>query len=144
MVELITNNYPYRDDAYEILDQDDGKRISDLLLGRKVTKVNDDHLLLDNGTVIKVVPNEGGCICGAGDYYLEALNDCDNIITHVEVDVEGADDGDYYEVDLSYRIYVVAEDKRINLVEIDGNDGNGYYGTGYRLIVRVADERKET
>lgn len=35
-----------------------------------------------------------------------------------------------------YRIFVFTENQRINLMQFDGTDGNGYYGTGFWLLVR--------
>lgn len=58
----------------------------------------------------------------------------DNIITSVRLDSE-TDLGEYGEGPTSYRIYVVADAVEINALQIDGDDGNGYYGTGYELIV---------
>ena len=43
------------------LSEDDQEAITELLMGRKVTKVDDDHLLLDDGTVLKAIGHEGGC-----------------------------------------------------------------------------------
>lgn len=37
-----------------------------------------------------------------------------------------------------YSIFVFSENTKINLMRFDGSDGNGYYGTGYRLLVRLA------
>lgn len=139
MKKIIENWYSSkaREEGLIEVDHTHTKSIENLLLGQKVIAVDDDHMELDNGTVIRVIPNDGGCACSAGDYWLESLVECDNIITHVEVDCETVGD-DKYEPDLSYRIYVVAEDTRINLLDIRGNDGNGYYGTGYRMMVREA------
>jgi hypothetical protein len=87
---------------------------------------------LDDGTVLKLAGNTGGCICGAGDYDLSRLNDMPiNGITDVEVDVEDKDE--YGEK--VYRIFVLAQDDRIELASFDGDDGNGYYGTGFWFAV---------
>lgn len=127
-----------------VLDHDDKKEIRDLLLGRKVERVDNEHLLLDDGTVIKAIGHEGGCICGAGDYELWALNGVDNVITDVEFDYAPGiekwseepydpndDDSEGY-----YRIFVYAGNQKINLMQFDGSDGNGYYGTGFEILVR--------
>lgn len=133
------------------LRENDADEITALLTGRRIVAVEQGHfdrpdrnwgdeatgkLTLDDGTVILVVPNDGGCSCGAGDYSLTSLATCDNVITSVRVTAESDGDADY-EADQSYRIYVVADAVEINAVQIDGNDGNGYYGTGYELIVTV-------
>jgi len=142
MTTLITENSVWSNENLVAYNQEQEGEIRALFLGHKVEKVTDDHLLLDNGTVVKVVPNEGGCACSAGDYSLKALNGCDNIITRVEFETTAVtvDDG-WGESDQAYRIFVVAEDKRINLVDIEGSDGNGYYGTGYELLVRIGEEK---
>lgn len=145
--------YSDREQGIEALDQDATDAITELLMGRKVTKVDGEHLLLDDGTVIKAIGHEGGCSCSAGDYTLSELNGVDNIITRVEFDYHptGEFDGwgdeptdaqrcehganeDKYEG--HYRIFVFADNQKINLMQVDGSDGNGYYGTGYELLVR--------
>lgn len=139
------------------LDQDSRDEIERLLLGHKVTKVDGEHLVLDNGTVIKAIGHEGGCACSAGDYLLSALNGVDNVITRVEFDYHPAgdfeDSWDYEKHESKptaaqkcdpsqdeytghYRIFVYADNEKINLMQFDGSDGNGYYGTGYEILVR--------
>jgi len=137
--KLIAADSSYLDESLKGYDQDDHKQIRQLLLGHKIERIADDHLRLDDGTVAKVVPNRGEC-CAAGDYQLDDLNGCDNIVTSVEFE-EGVkvEDGSY---DTVYRVFVVAEDKRINLFAVSGDDGSGYYGTGYELLVRYPDKGK--
>lgn len=122
-------------------DQDDEAQISELLVGRKVTKVSDNTLLLDDGTELVVKGNEGGCACSAGDYDLTELNGVDNAIMSVSVErrdksAEERDADEYWEGDEVYTIFVYAENKQIKLAEFEGSDGNGYYGTGFQLIVK--------
>lgn len=137
-MKKIEQSYSYynRDTTLQYLEHSNESEIKDLFLGRKVVAVDDDHLELDDGTVIRVLPN-GGCSCGAGDYALESLSRVDNIITKVEFDYQPTGDyGDYTEEDGFYRIYVYADNERINLLSVSGDDGNGYYGTGFELLVR--------
>lgn len=115
-----------------VLDHEDKGKIRDLLLGRKVERVDNEHLLLDDGTVIKAIGREGDCVCGAGDYGLSELNGVDNVITAVEFDyAPHANDYEGY-----YRIFVYADNQKINLMQFDGSDGSGYYGTGFEILVR--------
>jgi hypothetical protein len=124
-------------DFVKFYDQDDTAEIEALLLGHSVAKVSCDQLLLDDGTELTLEGHVGGCSCGAGDYDLTDLNGVDNIITKVEFeDNPGSDysDGEYYGF---YRIFVFAGDKKVNLASFEGTDGNGWYGTGYNITVKI-------
>lgn len=113
-------------------------KIKELLLYRKIVKVSDDTLFLDNGVELEILPNEGCGGCSNGWYSISELNDCDNVITNVEFSCENIENG-YYD-DTSYKIFVYAEDKKIKIVQVDGSDGNGYYGTGYSIRVKQKSE----
>lgn len=109
----------------------DHEEIRDLLVGHRVAKAADHQLVLDDGTMLTVVPNEGCGGCTAGHYRLDSLNGCDNIITSVEfVDEESSDHRD----DI-FRVFVFAANEKINLLEVSGYD-NGWYGTGYKILIR--------
>lgn len=112
--------------------------IKELLMFRKIVKVEDDTLYLDNGVELEVLPNEGCGGCVSGWYHIEELNGCDNAITNVEFECEDLGYDEY-----SYKIFVFAEDTRIKIVQVDGDDGNGYYGTGYTIRVRKKDSAEE-
>lgn len=142
-----------REDGITVLDETDEDAITGLLMGRTVTKVDGEHLILDDGTTIKAIGHDGGCACSAGCYDLSVLNGVDNIITKVEYDYRPASDYDGYENGDAksghpddpddkwtgyYRVFVYAENQKINLMQFDGSDGNGYYGTGFELLVRKA------
>src|SRR5688572_918686 len=115
--------------------QGDADAITELLMGRTVTKVSDAELRLDDGTILRFEGNDGGCACSAGCYDLTELNGCDNIITKVELynspDSEYGDGGEGV-----YRIFVCADNQEVNLATFEGTDGNGYYGTGYSITVK--------
>lgn len=118
---------------------DDGvDSLKELLLGHTVTKVDSETLRLDDGRVLKLNGNWGCGGCTSGNYALTALNDCPvNAIMDVEVveeNTEGAY-GLYDSVDTKYRLFVLAQDERIELATFDGSDGNGYYGTGFWIEV---------
>jgi hypothetical protein len=130
------------------LNEEHRKEIADLLMGHKVAKADDEHLVLDNGTVIKAIGHDGGCSCSSGCYGLSVLNGVDNVITRVEYDYRPASD---YEDKAErsghpddpddqwtgyYRVFVYADNQQINLMQFDGSDGNGYYGTGFEILVR--------
>lgn len=111
--------------------------VKELLLFRKIVKVEklddqDGILTLDNGTQLIIQGNCGCGGCANGWYYLYELNGCDNVITNVkcELNTEGYDD--------VYNIFIFTEDTRINCVQYRGSD-NGYYGVGYDLYVKLAE-----
>jgi hypothetical protein len=110
--------------------------IEALLVGRKVVKIDDHTLRLDNGLTLTLPDTDGGCACNAGCYDLVELNGVDNIITRVEFDDDPAgDDEDPYREFGYYRIFVYADNQKVNLATWQGTDGNGYYGTGYEIHV---------
>lgn len=116
----------------KILNYDDEEEIRNLLLYHSVKKVSKDCLVLDNGIKLKIIPNSSWCSCGAGDYRIKELNGCDNIITNVSFDFD-TDDDDYN----SYKIFVFSENTKVKLLDVEGFDGSGWYGTGYEIKVMV-------
>ena len=130
-------------DGSSRLDYNDEDEIRALLIGHSVAKAADDKLTLDDGTVLEIIGNDGCGGCASGNYWLDDLNDCLNIITAVTFDDTANDHADldaygFYEGQRSYRIFVYAENKQINLLTVSGDDGNGYYGTGYSIKVTKA------
>lgn len=118
------------------LDHDDENEIRDLLVGKSVAKITDDSVLLSDGNVLTLVGNCGGCACGAGDYELSHLIDAVNGIMDVQI-VQNS------ECTL-WQIFVLAQDKRIELAAFEGDDGNGYYGTGFWIEVKPVTEWSKT
>lgn len=116
------------------LDCEDTEEIKNLLLYRKIEKVEGNTFFLDNGTTLEVVPNEGCGGCGNGWYDIDEINGCDNAIT--DVCVVSNDD------ETCFNIFVYAEHKALKILEVTGND-NGYYGTGYKLKIRIPRELDE-
>ena len=141
------------------------ERLRELLIGRSVVnaRVSDEPperyatgptglLTMDDGTVLKVWGNDGGCACTAGCYPLALLNGSAGVITNVDVEDHPADDGtpsvcaecgekvwNCGHAEGWYRIFVVTEAKgRSLLASFEGTDGNGYYGTGWWLNVEAA------
>ena len=110
--------------------------IAHLLVGRKVTKVEEDKILLDDGTQLQFRGNEGCGGCTSGWYELKELHEVDNIITRVEVISDRAKHYDDVEVDEHYEIFVYAENQKLTLARFEGSDGNGYYGTGFTIHVQ--------
>lgn len=108
--------------------------VRSMLLNRKIVCATNDTLYLENGMKLHICGNYGCGGCEAGNYDITELNECDNAITNVEfvVDYPGK-----YESEKSYKIFVYAENKKIKALQVDGDDGNGYYGTGYSITVDI-------
>lgn len=118
------------------IDGEDIDGLKKLLLYRKIVeahKINDatGELVLDDGTVLFVAAanNPGPEQCDCGEWYLDDLNTCDNVITNVDIvyDANGCDE--------NIQIFVYAEDTRIKAIEVSGNEGNGYYGRGFTISI---------
>lgn len=54
-----------------------------------------------------------------------------------------SEDKDWYYDEKSYKIFVFCEDTRINLLQVDGDDGNGYYGSGYTIKVLKMEKKED-
>ncbi len=119
---------------------EDNEKIKSILVGRKIVSANGNTLTLDNGTKLIVSPNDGGCSCGAGDYYLENINKFDNVITDAEVKIISLDN---YDDEKFYQLFVYSGGISTSVADVHGGDGNGYYGTGFTLIVKEVPETKE-
>lgn len=119
----------------ELNDASTREELNAVFVGRTVIAVGEDQLLLDDGTELRIVPNEGGAICRCGAYRITELNDCDNIITGAKVVKDDrrparSDDGQHI-----YRLFVFSGHKKINLLTVEGADNNGMYGTGFTINV---------
>lgn len=110
--------------------------LKELLIGHSVKKISKDELKTDTNYILKFEGNEG-CCCGAGCYYIDELNECNNIITNVELKETNIKYDEY-----KYEIFVFTENKKIKLMECNGDDGNGYYGSGYWITINLEGEIK--
>lgn len=122
------------------INQDEEDRIKRLLVGRMIVNVDNDDFVLDNGVRVKVEPNEGCGGCASGWYDISQIDKFEAVITSVRTDaVEGES-----EYETKYRIFVLAGDREQMVLEVSGEDGNGYYGTGYELVVSVPADNEVT
>jgi len=117
-----------------------------VLVGRTVTKASERRLELDDGTILDVVPNWGCGGCPSGGYEITALNGCDNVITSVRLADDAYPSQTYGGPDdaHTYTLFVFADAQQVTLLEVDGDDGNGYYGTGFTVTVSAPAEGRDT
>lgn len=125
--------------ADELIDGESRTELESVLLGRRIVAVDEsaETLTLDNGDVLTVEPNYGGCSCGAGDYELSSLATCDNAIMRVEVRQTDIGEEDW-ETTERLSIFVYAEGLTAEVVSVVGDEGNGYYGRGFNIRVTRA------
>lgn len=133
MLDILSGkNYIY------VPDDNSEEEIKKILIGHSIKKVTQNTLELDNGIQLRFEGNDG-CSCGSGEYCVTELNECLNVITNVEFTQDFISDDDF-ESRKSYKIFVYAENKKIKLLQCDGDDGNGWYGTGYHIKVNLKEE----
>lgn len=116
----------------------DSDDFTPLLAGRYVTNIVDDTMTLDDGTRLEFEGNMG-CSCGSGQYDITSMFQRGTPTARImsaEVEVNEADESDEYS-NLVYTLFVIVEDERLPLVECQGNDGNGYYGSGFTVRVTL-------
>lgn len=121
----------------EYLSEENQEEIKKLLIGNSIKKIGEDELLLSNGTILKIIPNFGCGGCSAGKYSITELNESDNVITDVEFNYKQIEVEDW-DFPYSYKIFVVSGNRNL-LLQVDGDDGNGYYGTGFQIEVKVKE-----
>lgn len=132
---------------HNITSASDADILKDALVGRSVVSVTKgpgfDHnngpaavLVLDDGTILQMVGNGPHCACSAGEYDLTELNEMPlNGITNVELVHEYTPDK-WEGGRQVFRIFVIAFDGgRSPLAVFEGDDGNGYYGSGFWVQV---------
>lgn len=113
-------------------DDDD---LSPILAGRYVVEAGDDAITLDNGLVLEFEGNEG-CTCGSGTYDLTKLFQRGTPTARImSAEVKTIQLGDSEYDDTRYTLFVIVDDERLPLAEFEGNDGNGYYGSGFNITV---------
>jgi hypothetical protein len=113
----------------------DSDDLSPVLAGRYVTKVDGDTLTLDDGTVLEFEGNVG-CCCGSGDYWLTELFQRGTPNARImSAEVKTTQFGDDEYDNTRYTLFVIVDDERLPLAEFEGNDGNGYYGSGFHVTV---------
>ena len=113
-------------------DEDAIDRLKKLLIGHTLKKIDDDKLITDNGYILEFEGNDGCGGCCSGNYYIEKLDGCNNLITNVELKETCLDNDTEYR----YEIFVYTENDKIQILQCDGNDGNGWYGSGYWIYIK--------
>lgn len=113
--------------------------VRQLLVGRSIVSVDPitNTLVLDNGKVLTFGGNEGCGGCTNGFYTIDYLNECPvNAIMAVDFTCDFNDTTPgTYDTTETLKVFVLAEDTRILMLEASGDEGNGYYGRGWWVEV---------
>lgn len=127
-------------DTQEIVlthNSDDGL-YTQLLRGRYVTSIDDGTITLDDGTELYIHGNEGCGGCESGWYWLENVYKQGSRRARImsAYVAYGEDDEDAPSV---YTLFVMVDGNptQLPLATVRGNDGNGYYGTGFTLTATI-------
>lgn len=119
------------------------ERIKETLIGKQITRIEqkDDftvEVTLDDGAILTLTGNEGGCCCGNGDWVIsELLPDSakpSGRIMNAWVDDQVRADEDLGEITGPITVFIMVEGREYPLVEFDGFD-NGWYGHGFYATV---------
>lgn len=115
----------------------DDENIKKLFVGKSIVHVEDDVMTLNDGTLVKVLPNEGCWGCPSGNFSLtERLKKVESVITNVKlVHKEVSRDEETFSLFLYTGGKKNKKGKKVTLFEVSGSGGNGYYGTGFELKV---------
>lgn len=118
------------------VDYDNDAALAEMLVGRRIVSTEGDTFTLDNGVVLEAIGNEGCGGCSSGHFSAIVIDGAvtENVITKVAV--EDADTKDPHDYESHYVLFVFHGAKKVNLVQADGDWGNGYYGGGFSLRVR--------
>lgn len=116
---------------------DEAEKLNTLFVGKKIVEVDktSGKLVLSDGTKLVLEANEGAMGCGCGDYDLTMLKRCNNAITSVAVEVKTQK---AKEESKKYTLFVYTEHQKIAAAKVEGDDGTGYYGTGFHITVTMA------
>ncbi|EOI9067843.1 TPA: hypothetical protein ACF4WU_002000 [Streptococcus pyogenes] len=115
------------------LGHDLAELLEEKLVGKRLKSIDDEKIVLADGTVIKIELNEGCGGCGNGWSELNITTENSNLESAV-MGVEYTEK--YSEWDDEFKIFVYMTDNSV--IEIYGYDGvgNGYYGYGFWVTVK--------
>lgn len=109
-----------------------------LLRGRYVTSIDNDVITLDNGTELRIWGNDGCMSCSSGSYWLEQVFKRGNSKARIMSAYVDCDEDDK-DPSTVYTIFVMVDGNphHLPLATVRGDDGNGYYGTGFTLTATI-------
>lgn len=109
-----------------------------LLRGRYVTSIDNGTITLDDGTELYIHGNDGCGGCESGWYWLEQVYKQGSRNARIMSAFVDYDEDDK-EPPSVYTLFVMVDGNptQLPLATVRGDDGNGYYGTGFTLTATV-------
>lgn len=130
--------------AIETIDYDNIDALRAIMVGRSIVSTEVIQpargvyslvsFTLDNGIVVEAQETDGCGGCENGVWIVEntEATPLNQVITNLELTEDPADDGSS---NTSIRLFIYADGIKTEAVTSTGTD-NGYYGWGYRVVVR--------
>lgn len=112
------------------LTSNDEDGIRSLFVGRSIVTAEDGVLTLDDGTQVELRGNDGSWGSSSGNYRVDQMLAHPHVITGVAL--ANIREG---ESQRNYKIFVYSDSLFTEVASFRGDDGNGWYGTGYTLEV---------
>lgn len=129
MTNFVGENY----DGWELADL-----LKEKLVGHRIAEITDEKIVLDDGTVLSISPNEGcgGCSSGWAEFEVNFTKSINKEAAVMNVKYEDSStnkEKNYADDEFKIFIYLVNDE----LIEIDGCEGygNGCYGSGFWVTV---------
>ena len=121
-----------------------GEAFADTMVGRRITSLGDDYLVLDDGTRLDLYIDSDCCALGRVDAFRSIRNLEQATITRVEETHTGSARGDEDDGYDTYRITIFGGDR--TLAELDHTidyGSNGYYLSQVEVDVVKRPQRKD-
>ena len=112
------------------------KKVKDLIVGKKITKLTDDTILLDDGTELELYESAQDCCAIA--YGEWTGGDLEAGITDIVFNEDDAVDDEWDESSVTGTITILHNQNKVATAECHANNGNGgYYFSVLNLKVKL-------
>lgn len=114
-------------------------KVKQAIIGKRIASIQQDDdfkatVTLDDGTLLQVEGNEGGCECANGDWpisnLLANMTRPKGRIMNAWIDNQITVDDHFMEIGGPITVFIMVEGEEYPLVEFTGYD-NGWYGHGF-------------
>lgn len=117
------------------------KFLEETIIGRRIIKLNQEYIELDNGYIIEIQPNWGGG-SGKGESIIEAdvINEpLDAAVMGLEYEESWSDE---YADNTCFKIFILMKNNKISFEGSDATDGEPHYGSGFWVTATMPNDRE--